>query len=342
MKKIIALLLALTLVFSCGLLMTSCGGGDCTDHVDADDNGMCDKCDASMIPTPPANIDVVFNVKDQDGIAVGGITVTLTESGSLNGEGSVSAVSGTDGKFTLNIKPGTYLISADYDVDAIGFFALSTTRTVIESKTSSVDILMENKTPNGTESRPYNLSVGENSLTVPAGESVHYILYRAMNLMANVTAENIKIEYAGVEYTPDQDGKISFPFLGADLTSVANVKITSTGSLDATVDFKIEAFPGTIGNPYTIESLGDITQNDVTKGEAVYYTYTATVDGTLTLNVTSANTHAAMQNNFYQVSTSSESSMTISLTVAVGDEVMIDLTTSADENPVISFTLSVE
>ena len=48
MKKILILFLVLTL----GLALVACGGGDdpCTEHVDADSNGKCDKCDAAVEP----------------------------------------------------------------------------------------------------------------------------------------------------------------------------------------------------------------------------------------------------------------------------------------------------
>ena len=349
MKKLVSILLVLILAVCFGLAMTSCGGedGPCTEHVDADDNGLCDKCGSSMItPSGKTELDVTLTVKDHEGATVSGVTVTLTERGAINSEGAVSAVSGADGKLTAKLRSSsTYLVSVDYDPDAIGFYSLTTTEIAVTESSTAFDIIMENKTPNGSESRPYNLSVENNALTIPAGKTVYYVLYRAMNLMASVTGSDIKIEYEGTEYTPDADGKISFPFIGTDMNYVATVKITSTGAADSEIDFLIEAFPGTLGNPYEIETddLGEeISNTGVTKGETVYYTFKAETAGTLTLTVTSADTHAAMQNNSYQVSTSSEGTMTISLEVAAGDEVSINLTSSADENAVISFTLTVE
>jgi hypothetical protein len=340
------ILLSLALVISSLMLMTSCGGGEepCTEHVDSDDNGMCDNCNADILPNAPVEANVTITVKDQDGARVSGITLTLTESGAINGEGKITATSGADGTAVLKLKSGVnYLVSADYNVDEVGYYALTTTKITVESTTTAIDVLMENRNPNGTESRPYNLSVAENDLTVPAGETVHYILYRAFNLMATVQAADIKIEYEDTVYTPDANGLITFPFIGADTNYVASIKITSTGTSDAEVSFVIESFPGTLGNPFEITSLGEtVTNTDVEKGESVYYSYKATAAGTLTLTVESSDTHASMQNNSYQTSTTEADSMTISLDVAVGDEVMINLTTSADESPVISFTVSVE
>ncbi len=68
MKKILLLLLVLVLSFS---LLVACGPtedptptpGDCTEHVDADNNGKCDKCDAEM-PKPECTEHVD---EDEDG-----------------------------------------------------------------------------------------------------------------------------------------------------------------------------------------------------------------------------------------------------------------------------------
>ena len=347
MKKIVSILIALLLAVCCGLAMTSCGGedGPCTEHVDADDNGMCDKCDSSMlVPSGKVEVNVTLTVKDHEGAVVPSVTVTLTERGAIDGAGAVSGTSGADGRLTAKLRSdSTYLVSVEYDPDTVGFYTLTTTEIAVPKSSTAFDIIMENKTPNGTEARPYNLSVESNALTIPAGETVYYILYRAYNLVANVTASNIKVEYNGTESTPDENGLISFPFVGTDTNSVANIKITSTGAADEAVDFLIESFPGTIGNPYNITSLGEeIVNTDVEKGSTVYYSFKAEAVGTLTLTVTSAYTHASMQNNSYQTSTTEADSMTISLDVAAGDEVMINLTTSADENAVISFTVAVE
>ena len=53
MKKLLALLLVLTLVFSFTLSLTACGESkdECTEHVDENNDGKCDKCEEDM-PNP--------------------------------------------------------------------------------------------------------------------------------------------------------------------------------------------------------------------------------------------------------------------------------------------------
>ena len=50
--KALGMLLALALVLTLGFTIVACGGGEdpCTEHVDADANGKCDKCDADVKP----------------------------------------------------------------------------------------------------------------------------------------------------------------------------------------------------------------------------------------------------------------------------------------------------
>ena len=50
--KALGVLLALALVLTLGLSLVACGGGEdpCTEHIDADANGKCDNCDATVEP----------------------------------------------------------------------------------------------------------------------------------------------------------------------------------------------------------------------------------------------------------------------------------------------------
>lgn len=72
MKKLLILFLVLTL----GFALVACGGGDdpCTEHVDANSDGKCDKCEAAVEPdeggdegnggtTPAGDIELVKNGK---------------------------------------------------------------------------------------------------------------------------------------------------------------------------------------------------------------------------------------------------------------------------------------
>ncbi len=73
--KAFAAILALMLVLALGLTLVACGGGDdpCTEHFDADANGKCDNCDATVEP----------------------------DEGGITGDGTISLVSGGAASFKV-------------------------------------------------------------------------------------------------------------------------------------------------------------------------------------------------------------------------------------------------
>ncbi len=66
MKKIISLLLILTLLFA----LVACGGDntECTEHVDTDPaDGICDNCEAELEPVAPGGTPIVPVTPDMFG-----------------------------------------------------------------------------------------------------------------------------------------------------------------------------------------------------------------------------------------------------------------------------------
>ncbi len=347
MKKVLLFILCMLLACSLSLALSSCGDGGsetpgpCAEHEDEDENGICDVCKQPTIELPegPAEVSVSFTVKDQDGAAVPGVSFTFTEKGATDAT-PITATGDANGRFTLKLTAATYKLDCDYDAEKIGYFFLDTTEIKVEESTVAIDILMENTNPNGTEARPFPLTVGDNEIKIAAGEGCYYVLYHAVNLLCEMEAVGIKVTYGGAEYLPDADDKIDFAFLGTDTNSVEVVKIENVGTAEITFNAKIYSTPGSYGNPYIIEDIsGEISKSGLSSKDMVYYSYTATADGTFTLTVTSENTHASMLCGYVQVTTVSENSNVISIEVKEGDVVVIDLATTLEENATISFTL---
>ena len=347
MRKILLFILSITLVFTLSAFLFSCGDetGDaepCVTHKDEDENGICDVCKESVIEIPkaPEAVNVSFTVKDQDGVTVPSVTIIFTEKGK-NDATPVNAVSGADGKFEIKLLPATYTIDCDYNMDEIGYYFLDTNEIKIEEGKGALDILLVNNNPNGTEARPYPLSVGDNQITIPAGKAYNYIVYRAVNLIASIESAGIKVTYAGNEMLPDSENKINFAFNGTDTNSVEKLVIENTTSAELSLNVVINSAPGTLGNPYVVEELGvEVSKDGLTSNDMIYYSYTATFTGTLTLTVTSESTNAAMASNSKQVTTLGENSSTISFDVSEGDIVIIDIVSEVEENATVSFILT--
>ena len=79
-KKILSLVLAICMILTLGLIVTSCGDdAECTEHADADNDGKCDTC-GTEVKTPGDDDEktaYTVTVKDSNNKAVVGATLTL-------------------------------------------------------------------------------------------------------------------------------------------------------------------------------------------------------------------------------------------------------------------------
>lgn len=340
MKKLLPIILCLALLVSVMALVTSCGPTTpepCEEHTDLDGNRVCDVCRELLLDLPK-DVTISFTVEDQDGVAVPGVEVTFTSTADTTKK--VTATGDTEGKLTATLTEGTYRVSYEYDVDAIGYYLTDTSSITVEESTTELTLKLINNNPNGTEDRPYVLSVGENSITIPANTSYYYAVYRAVDLIASISGDGIKVTYRDTEYTT-ADGDISFDLLGEDTNSVEFILIENTSNAELTAAATVESVPGSSGNPFVIEAEGEVSKEGITKSDIIYYTYTATAAGELKITVTSENSYAAMINsrNSVATNTADADSNTITLTVEAGDEIIIDCAVTKDSTTTLIFTV---
>lgn len=347
MKKIWTLLFSLMMAFATAACVTACGdksdsssdsssesssSAPCTQHVDNNNDLVCDVCKEEIPAPTPEEITVTFTVKDLEENALAGITVSFYS----ENEDTVSATSGTNGTFTATLKAATYSVSYDYDVDTLGYYLSNTTRITVAENTVALDLYLENRTPNGTDDRPFTLSVEENQITIPANTAYYYVVYRAVNLYAEIEGENVKVTYGSTEYTPDANGKISIRLLGASTNAVEKLLFANTSATEQTYVVKITSAPGTQGNPYALVLDADVTTPALADRVSVYYTYTATANGTLSITVKSENSYISMTNTTNSVNVNTEEGKTITLTLNVGDTVILDCSVSVSEDATAS------
>ena len=109
-KRILALLLVLSLGACMIFGMTSCTEPEtpedpCTEHVDDNKDGKCDKCEADVEPAGDGKVDYVVTVTDEEGNPVEGATVVIYLNGLVErGE----ETTGADGKATFRLKEDSY------------------------------------------------------------------------------------------------------------------------------------------------------------------------------------------------------------------------------------------
>lgn len=355
MKKLLLFILCIALSLS---LLVACGGEckehvdenrdlkcdeceaelPCPGHVDEDEDKMCDLCDEILIvPEEKTEVAVSFSVTDQDGAAVPGVKVIFTNK---KGGTPVEATADDLGKLSATLEIGGYSVVYDYDVDAIGYYLSETTSITVANDTTAIELKMKNNNPNGTESRPYVISVGENSLTIPAGTTYHYTVYRAVDLLLDAKSDAIKITYAGATLMPE-NGNVHVELLGDNTNAVENFTIENTSASELTFEVELYSRPGTIGNPLVIEAVGEtVTAEGLIKGDMTYYTYTATESGTLTVTLESPSCYLAATNTRNSVSDNTLESSVITLEVQAGDVINIDCSTQLEEATDVSFTLA--
>lgn len=347
MKKIFAMILALSLLLASLAIFTACGdngsgdGGEednapCTEHIDTDGDLRCDNC-AVYVPAPkppaPEVVNATFVVKDTDGFILPGVTVTFTHEDYNNKNG----VSGEDGSFDLSITEGTYNIYFDYDISVLGYYLSQTRSVTINKNTTTYELLLVNNNPDGTAEHPYSLSVGENAVTIPANTAYYFVVYHSMQLSfsAKDTA-GITVTYEGTVYEAGNNNEMYFPLSGSNSTSTEIIVIANTTDADKQLNIEIGSLPGSRENPIVITTLGleIATESIETRESIVYYTYTAAADGQLVITLKSADSTISISHND-NTETTSEVDGVISIEVTAGDVISIECQVTVADNQVV-------
>lgn len=124
--------------------------------------------------------------------------------------------------------------------------------------------------------------VQEFEATVKAGKMKYFDLYKVNGMMLQVHSADAYIVYNGETYKA-KNGVASVMLTTPDTFTPASFAIGNSGNKKQTFKATLVYLKGTMSNPYTLE-LGKFTSK-VAKGndQGVYYEYTATKKGTLTI-----------------------------------------------------------
>ncbi len=261
--------------------------GPCVAHSDADKDGLCDNCGIQVgviggtSTTAPKDVDVQFVVLDDFGEKMVGATVMIT---SQVEDIEVSLVVNEGGSCSTSLPVGDYTIVVENlpEFHLAGVFKLE-----VEPGMGPVSLDIMDKTPNGTAEKPY--FIGEEPrteyfntneelwFTMRAGEGHYLVIHNA----------NVEVEYEGLTYYPDSNGVVTVRIESEDAKDQLMVKVTNTSADPQEITVELYADPGTFDNPYQI-GLNQNTVAVVIEGGSVYYEWTATADGSLTVSSTSA------------------------------------------------------
>ncbi len=105
-KKLISILLVLSMALCCAVALSSCSDDPqpCDEHNDGDHDGKCDVCGAA-VEVPPFGDPYTVTVKDADGALISGVALKI----STRGTESEQLVTGSDGKATYTLEKIAYV-----------------------------------------------------------------------------------------------------------------------------------------------------------------------------------------------------------------------------------------
>lgn len=350
--KYIRILLALALAVT---LLTVCAcTGEC-DHPDADGDNLCDKCDlvlstkapeTTQAPTeesteaPAAKVDVTLTVKDQDGDPMAEALVTILPANEE--EESVTLTADSEGCLTVSLPEGEYTVR----FDVLPEYVLGIdTPIIVTAGMEPLTLTVTDNTPNGSEEHPFVISEDTYTVTVPAGATYHFTLFGANDRTLTVEDENAEITYMDTVYTPDESGRIAVRMSTDSLRERSFFALSNKGSADKEMTVTILSDPGAMDNPIVIEALGEAVTAQVPQDGMLYYRWTATASGTLTVSSPDDTNNISLNNlTTSQVSDFSNGGESVSLKVSEGDVITVVVSVKggdkqAETNPV-TFTLT--
>ena len=325
-KKLLFLFLALAVVAS----LASCkdkennnNNNQCSPHVDADDDYLCDKCgenfddgDEAPVVVAPTEYDVTFVVKLDNGDPISGIKFTL-----VRGAKSFNLVTDSSGIASQSLEAGPYAIEYDYETlpeyctpDTFGF--------KVEEGTSRVELIIVNNTPDGSASKPFPIQDNDTEINIGAGEEVYYVYRGATTKKLTITEEGLSVIYDGNTYNAE-GGILTldfYPEIGKE--TIFAVKNNTESAITTTMS--LIAPLGSNENPITL------TENSATvavsEEEIVYYKWVSDMDGVLVLTSGCENNNISLtkviENDILIVSQTAGNEAAY-ITIKTGDEVVI-------------------
>ena len=258
-------------------------------------------------------------------------TVDFIENNSDDTQSTESTDSSADSTASSNISSG-----------AIG--TSSTDTTSVEDPTITVNPDGNEIYGEGNETTPYEDTPNADthtvtSVSIPAGKSVYYNIYRVGGRILTINDANAYVVCDGTTYAA-QNGVVSFKVPSALASDAVSFEIGNTGSAAANFTLTFSDETGSMANPQVLSSIGSKTTISLAEGNEVghFYKYTAEKAGTIRFYlITDTDTAillATNNNSMAQRSTESEeegevntdsTGTYIELVVEKGDEISINV-----------------
>lgn len=189
----------------------------------------------------------------------------------------------------------------------------------------------------GTQGFPFEIIGTTFDSKVPAEGLVYYQMYKVDGMVLTIADPDAYVIYGDKEYKAE-NGVVNVPLVTPDTYTPAKFAIGNASKTEKT--FKADlVFPqGSQGNPITL-ALGEFTANVVAgNDQGVYYTYTATEDGVLTITMQSATAGVKYDYSLYNLNSYAMRMMSTEGTTDAAGKQMVTIDVKAGE--VVQVTVS--
>ena len=289
---------------------------------------------------PAAKVEVTLTVKDQDGNAMPEAVLTILPA-SEEGE-SATLTADNEGTVTVTLPEGEYTVR----FDVLPEYVLGIdTKITVKAGMEPVALEVIDNTPNGSEERPFVINEDSLTVTVPAGETYHFTLFGGYNRTLHVTDAGAEILFRDQTYAPDENGSIAVRIVTDSPRDHAYVALTNKSGDTREITLTLVSDPGAMDNPIVIETLGEAVTANVPQDGMVYYRWTATAAGKLTVTSADPINNISLNNLANsKVTDFTNGAESVTLEVAEGDTITIVVSViggdkQAETNPV-TFTLT--
>ena len=190
-------------------------------------------------------------------------------------------------------------------------------------------------------------------VTVRAGWTGYLQFYKVSGMYMEIASGNAQVKLNGKTYKPSK-GKITIMMQSDSPNVPINVQLKNTGSGAETFTVRFYSPAGSMMAPYVLE-IGDFTAKvPAGSGQGIYYEYTATATGTLTVDCLSSTngvsykyflqnlTQATATQPEIEVEAGTEGAVTLSIQVKKGDKIRFSIGTmpeSGDNYPAGEFEM---
>ena len=183
------------------------------------------------------------------------------------------------------------------------------------------------------------------TVKIPAGETYHFTLFGAHNRTLTMNDPAAEVFYNNSTYKPDAEGKIAIRMKTESARDPSFFAVTNTSAEEKEMTVTILSDPGAMDNPIVIETLGEAVTANVPQDGMVYYRWTATAAGKLTVTSADPINNISLNNLANsKVTDFTNGAESVTLEVAEGDTITIVVSViggdkQAETNPV-AFTLT--